>query len=66
MLFNSAACLSNLSGRTPTQVDTLTQNSKKESDEPQKLQESEGGAQDDGQVVPGQVRTQVLEGSMYQ
>lgn len=51
MLFNSAACLSNLSGRTPTQVDTLTQNSNKENDEPQKLQEPEGDDQDDGQVV---------------
>lgn len=51
MLFNSAACLSNLSGRTPTQVDTLTQNSNKENDEPQKLQEPEGDDQDDRQVV---------------
>lgn len=63
--FNPAASLSNLSGTTSTQVDTLTHNCSHENDEPQKLQEEEEEDDDDdqadsaacdGQVVPSPVR----------
>lgn len=61
MFFNSAASLSNLSGTTSTQADTLTQSGSEESDEPRNLQEPEEDAHADsgacdGEPEPSQVR----------
>lgn len=52
MFFNTAASLSNLSGTTSTQVDTLTQSC---SEEPPNLQEPEEEEQADNGACDGEV-----------
>lgn len=59
MFFNSSAPLSNLSGTTSTQIDTLTENCTEDRNKPSNLQLSEGDDQaegGDGDVELRQVR----------